>query len=90
MVTRAFRPPPIPFTRADADTLVWKKLEDVHQSTAAVLPEDARVKQLLVVVAPDDDAAQKVRNAWLAQSAATRADTVVYVVTTDGADAPLY
>jgi hypothetical protein len=90
MVTRAFRPPPTPFTQADAAELIATALDHVNQSSQNVLPADAWVKQILVVMSFDSDAAQKIRDAWLAESSATRADTIVYVVTTDGDDLALY
>ncbi len=43
-----------------------------------------------MIIAYGDMHADVVREAWEAFDAARRADTIVYVVVTDGDDAPLY
>ena len=51
---------------------------------------DSWHKQILVVVAYSGMHGESLRTAWDSLGVDVRADTVVYVVVTDGADAPLY
>jgi hypothetical protein len=89
-VVRAFRfPGDVPYTVEDATPVLEGKLDDILVSTMnAVDPTWDR--QLLVVVAWDDTAAESVMTAWASLDAATRADTIVYVVITDGMDRNVY
>jgi hypothetical protein len=87
-VTRAWRP--LGMTQQDADTLLAQKLDDIQESSQRVSTEDAWVKQILVVMAYSDAEAELMRNAWNSLDDATKADTIVYVVTTDGSDSNLY
>jgi hypothetical protein len=90
-VTRAMSvPPEAPYPTETASELLASKLADIQESSQNVAPEDAWVKQILVVVAYSDMHANAIEDAWRGLDEATKADTVVYVVTTDGSDGPLY
>ncbi|HJL23449.1 MAG TPA: hypothetical protein RMH80_14545, partial [Polyangiaceae bacterium LLY-WYZ-15_(1-7)] len=90
-VTRAFRfPPGSPFTTTDAMGLLEDKLGDILVSSANVEPEFDWVKQILVVMAYADMHEESLRTVWDTLDAETRADTIVYVVITDGDDSPVY
>ena len=85
--------PEDPYPAAQAAGLVTSKLEDILVSSANVVAEDAWSKQILVIMAYADMHAELVEAAWLElvdSQPATAADTVVYVVVTDGMDTPLY
>ncbi len=71
-------------------TLLGRKLDDIVSSTQNVAPEDEWVKQVLVVMAYDQQHADTIEQAWASLDAATRADTIVYVITTHGSDANIY
>jgi len=75
---------------ADVQTLLTRKLEDILESSDRVLPADAWVKQILSVMA--DSAAHEAvwRQAWESMDATLRADTILYVTVTNGADDPIY
>ncbi|MDP1916788.1 MAG: hypothetical protein Q8L14_11100 [Myxococcales bacterium] len=66
------------------------KLDDIIVSSMNVQPPDRWVKQLLVVMAQGDEHAATLRAAWEAIDATSKADTVLYVVVTDGLDGPIY
>lgn len=88
-VTRAFVFSGGPYPLSEAQRVVGAKLDDIVVSTAnAVSP--MWDKQILVVMADDDAAAAQVREAWDGFTAERRADTIVYVVVTDGDDGPIY
>lgn len=90
-VTRAMSVPlEVPYPSETASELLASKLADIQESSQNVAPEDAWVKQILVVVAYSDMHANAIEDAWHGLDGATKADTVVYVVTTDGSDGPLY
>ncbi len=90
-VTRAFVfPATDPFTVAIARERLTDKLSDVLLSSAQVAPEDAWVKQILVIMAYGEMHAASLMTAWGALDAAVTADTIVYVVITDGMDEPVY
>jgi hypothetical protein len=90
-VTRAVSfPPQNPYPTQQASALLESKLTDIQASSQNVAPEDAWVKQILVVMSYSDMHANAIEDAWLALDAETKADTVVYVVTTDGSDDFLY
>lgn len=91
-VTRAVSFPPdagYPLT-PQRIAFVEEKLDDILVSSMNVQPPDRWVKQLLVVMAQGDEHAMTLRAAWDAIDATSKADTVLYVVVTDGLDAPLY
>lgn len=88
-VTRAFVFAGGPYPLSEAQRVVGGKLDDIVVSTEnVVLP--GWDKQILVVMADNDDAAARVREAWDGFTAERRADTIVYVVVTDGDDGPIY
>lgn len=90
-VTRAFVfPPTEPYTVAIARDLLMRKLADILESSANVAPEDQWRKQILVVMAYADMHAESIMSAWSSLDPAVTADTIVYVVITDGMDEPLY
>ncbi len=78
-----------PLTQARLDFLEGK-LDDILVSSMNVQPPDGWVKQALVVMAYGDEHAATIRAAWAAIDAASKADTIVYVVVTDGPDTPIY
>lgn len=88
-VTRAFIFSGGPYPLSEAQRVVGAKLDDILVSTANAL-EPMWDKQILVVMADNDDAAARVREAWDGFTAERRADTIVYVVITDGEDGPIY
>ncbi|MDQ3031701.1 MAG: hypothetical protein M3Y87_04730 [Myxococcota bacterium] len=89
-VTRAVTfPPTEPYTTERA-MFIEGKLDDILESSANVVAEDSWVKQLLVVMAYGDMHAESIRTVWEGLDAETRADTVLYVVVTDGADDIVY
>jgi hypothetical protein len=90
-VTRAVGfPPEDPYPPAQAASLMASKLADILISSQNVVPEDEWVKQILVVMAYADMHAQLIETAWNELDPATKADTIVYVVVTDGIDTPIY
>lgn len=90
-VARAFTfPSGSPYTLPAATTTLTDGLVDINESTQNVAVEDAWVKQVLVVMAVDQQHADVLSEAWLALDATTKADTVVYVVVTDGSDTNVY
>ena len=90
-VTRAVGfPPENPYTPAQAEDLLDGKLADILVSSANVVPEQAWVKQVLVVMAYADMHASSLEMALANIDAMTQADTIVYVVVTDGMDTPVY
>jgi hypothetical protein len=90
-VVRAFRyPPGTPYELADATETLNKKLADIQESSALVAEEDAWGKQILGVIAYDETAADSVRAAFEGLEASVKADTLVWVTTTDGDDAWVY
>lgn len=78
-----------PYTLAEAQRVIGGKLDDIQDSTANVT-NFTWDKQILAVMAWDDVAADRVREAWDGFSAERRADTIVYVIVTDGMDRNLY
>lgn len=78
------------YTLDAATTLIKRKLTDIQTSSADVSPMDKWDKQILAVLAWDDATADTVNQAWTALDAATKADTLVVVTVTDGADMFIY
>ena len=77
----------------DLDTatmLISRKLTDIQASTAHVSAQDRWDKQILAVLAYDGPTADTVAQAWSMLDAATQADTIVVVTTTDGDDTFIY
>lgn len=90
-VTRAVGfPPENPYEPAQALDLLDGKLADILVSSANVVPEQAWVKQILVIMAYADMHAESLMTALEDVDPAVRADTVVYVVVTDGMDTNVY
>lgn len=90
-VTRAVGfPRDDPYTVERATMLLEDKLGDILLSTARVAPADAWSKQILLVMAYEEMHAESLETAWESIDDAVRADTIVYVVITDGMDAPVY
>lgn len=82
-------PGTVPYTLAEAQRVIGGKLDDIQDSTANVT-NFTWDKQILAVMAWDDVAADRIREAWDGFSAERRADTIVYVIVTDGMDRNLY
>jgi hypothetical protein len=90
-VTRAFAfPLGTPYSVSQATTLIKRKLEDILVSTADVSAADRWQKQILAVLAYDDQAADTVLEAWNGLAPAVKADSIVLVTTTHGADTFIY
>jgi hypothetical protein len=90
-VTRAFAfPLGTPYTVGQATTLIQRKLEDILVSTANVSAADRWQKQILAVLAYDDQAADIVAEAWNALDPAVKADSIVLVTATHGTDTFIY
>jgi hypothetical protein len=79
-----------PYPLDTAMMLISRKLTDIQASTAHVSAQDRWDKQILAVLAYDGQAADTVAQAWGSLDAATKADTIVVVTTTDGADLFIY
>jgi hypothetical protein len=90
-VTRAFAfPLGQPYTVTQAMPLITRKLQDIQASTANVSAADKWDKQILAVLAYDDQAADVVAQVWAAADAQTKADTIVVVTVTSGEDTFIY
>ncbi len=79
-----------PYPMATAMTLMNRKLGDIQLSTANVSAADRWDKQILSVLAWDDQAADTIATAWAALDASVKADTIVVVIPTHGADTFIY
>lgn len=90
-VTRAVGfPREDPYPPAQATSLLNDKLSDVLESSARVTAEDAWEKQILVVMAYGEMHSESLQAAYFTLDPSVRADTIVYVVITDGMDGPVY
>ena len=78
------------YTLDAATMLVEKKLGDIQMSTANVSAADRWDKQILAVLAWDQTAADTFAQAWTMTDAALKADTIVLITSTDGADEWIY
>ena len=74
----------------NATNTIQGKLEDIQLSSMNVSAQDKWVKQILAVVAYDQQHADTVETAWLGMSATVKADTVLVVTTTNGDDTFIY
>ena len=83
-VTRAYHPPGVPYTDADAKNLLEKKLIGVNRSSQRVLPQDKWVKQILHVLSVDQANTDAIARVWPTIDPAIRADTIVLVTQTKG------
>lgn len=89
-VTRAEAfPLDAPYTTTNA-AFIERKLTDILESSMNVVEADRWVKQILVVMAYGDMHADSIRTVWEGLNAETRADTILYIVVTDGDDASIY
>lgn len=79
-----------PYTLDAATTLIDRKLDDIQLATAAVAPEDAWSKQMLTILAYDQQHADVAMQAWSMLDAGTRDDTIVIVAVTSGDDMFIY
>jgi hypothetical protein len=75
---------------ADANDLMTKKLTDIQASTMNVSDADRWDKQILSVIAYDDQHAQVVEESINAMSASITSDTIVILVSTAGDDSFIY
>ena len=90
-VTRAVGFPfDAPYTVAQAKSILEKKLGDILISSANVSAPYRWVKQILHVLAYDAPHVDSLRTAWGQIATATRADTIIMVTVTNGADAFIY
>ncbi|MAQ19022.1 MAG: hypothetical protein CMN30_30015 [Sandaracinus sp.] len=90
-VARAFYfPPTDPYPLSEADRVLRNKLEGILESSANVREADAWTKQILAIVAYGDMHAEQMMTAWEAIEESLRADTIIYVIITDGDDEALY
>lgn len=79
-----------PYTLSAATTLIKRKLDDIQLSTANVSTADRWRKQILSILAWDTQAADTFAQAWADVPATSRADTIVVITTTEGADTFIY
>lgn len=79
-----------PYTVDQARALLEKKLGDILESSANVSAEDHWAKQILAILAYGPDHADAVATAYAGLDPALTADTIVWVVVTDGADDFIY
>jgi hypothetical protein len=90
-VTRAFAwPPDAAYTVAQATTLLTDKLGDVLLSSDNVIAPDVWLKEILLVEAYTAAHADSIETAWAALDPSLTADTIVYVLVTEGDDAFIY
>ncbi len=78
------------YTREDADELMTKKLTDIQASTMNVSDADRWDKQILAVMAYDDQHAQVVEQSIAAMGASITSDTIVIITSTAGDDSFIY
>lgn len=79
-----------PYPQAEADRVLRKKLGDILISSANVAPADNWPKQILHVIAYAPEHVPVLRAAWEAIEPAVKADTVVYITTSNGDDDFIY
>ena len=79
-----------PYTVAEASEHLSGKLLDIQESSANVSAEDAWQKQVLSVIAYNQQSADAVEEAWNALDASVKADTIVVVTVSDGDDGFMY
>lgn len=79
-----------PYTVTDALPVLEGKLDDILLSSMNVAPEDKWKKQILAVLAQTPDHAAAIDQAWAMMDAATKADTIVLVIETEGDDHFIY
>ena len=79
-----------PYTLSTATTLITRKLQDIQASSMNVSAGDKWDKQILAILAWDDQAADVMAQAWMMADAATKADTQVIITVTGGDDTFIY
>jgi len=79
-----------PYTMAAATTLLERKLDEIHISTANVSAEDAWTKQIFAVLAFDHQHADVAAAAYAALDDETKGDTIVTIFVTTGDDLFIY
>jgi hypothetical protein len=79
-----------PYTVEAATTIMQRKLEDIQASSTNVSEQDRWEKQILAVLAYDDQHADMVEQVWSGFDATIRADTVLVVTVTSGDDLFIY
>ena len=79
-----------PYTLSTATTLLTRKLQDIQASSLNVSAADKWDKQILAILAWDDQAADVMAQAWMMADAATKADTEVIITVTGGDDTFIY
>jgi hypothetical protein len=79
-----------PYTLETATTLITRKLEDIQASTARVSAGDRWTKQVLAILAWDQQAADTMAQAWSMAAEGVKADTIVLITTTNGEDTFIY
>jgi hypothetical protein len=90
-VVRAFAfPPGSTYTVQQAETVIEGKLSDILLSSANVTSADAWTKQILHVLAYNEQHRDAVFQAYAQIAPATKADTILVVTVTDGDDAFVY
>lgn len=90
-VTRAMIFPfDAPYPRSSADELLTSKLGDILVSTANVSANDRWKKQVLAILAYGPAHADMVEEAYASLDASLKADTLVYLIVTNGSDDFIY
>lgn len=79
-----------PYSLEMAETLLTARLNDVLSSSTNVNSADAWNKQILHIIADEPGYIDMLRTAWDSLSPSTKADTIVLVTATLGADGFLY
>jgi hypothetical protein len=79
-----------PYTLTEADTLLRRKLDDIQLATASVSAADRWSRQMVSVLAYDQQHADVAMQAWNALPTATRDDTILVVSVTNGDDMFIY
>lgn len=79
-----------PYTVAQAYDLLDRKLADILESTANVSETDRWEKQILAVLAYAPEHAESLATAYASIDPAIAADTIVWIVVTNGADDFIY
>ncbi len=79
-----------PYELSQATELLQGKLGDILESSANVSDEDRWNKQILSILAYAPEHANVLEQAWLSLDDATRADTIVHIIVTNGDDDFIY
>ena len=78
------------FPEEEATRILVKKLDAILASSARVVGEDTWVKQILHIISADPQYVPVFEETWRGLPAETKADTIVLMTSTDGADLFLY